>query len=72
MATSTHDCPGGCGAQVARHMLACKRDWYRLPKELREAVWDGWQRRRSGRPNGVRDHARAVRAAIDWYVDNPS
>jgi hypothetical protein len=35
MATDTHECPGGCGRQVARRLLACKPCWFRLPKIYR-------------------------------------
>lgn len=63
----THDCPGGCGAQVPRHQLACKPCWYRLPKPLRDDVNAGY-RTRATDPSA---HRRALREASLWYRANP-
>jgi hypothetical protein len=31
-----HDCPGpGCEAQVPYDMLACRRHWYQVPRNIR-------------------------------------
>jgi hypothetical protein len=63
----THDCPGGCGTQVLQSMLACRKDWFRLPEGLRRAV-NFWYPRRRTHPGQHRD---AVAAALAWYRDNP-
>lgn len=55
-----HRCPGGCGADVRRHLLACRDCWARLPDELRQAV----NRRGPG-------HVEALSDALTWYRDNP-
>lgn len=64
---STHACPGGCGAQVASHQLACPPDWFRLPKPLRRAVNTAWNKRVE-RPGA---HRAALEVALRWYRDNP-
>lgn len=64
---STHECPGGCGLQVARHMLSCKPCWYRLPAPLRDDVNFAY-RHRSANPG---EHRKALTAAFAWYRDNP-
>ena len=57
-----HDCPGGCGAPIPYHLLACRADWYRLPADLREPF---------GRHRiGTLAHLRAVSAAYAWYRAN--
>lgn len=55
----THDCPGGCGQQVPRHLLACLDCWWLLPTELRHAIQRGGMHR-----------LRAVSAAVQWYRDH--
>jgi hypothetical protein len=57
----THDCPGGCGNQVARNLFACRACWSRLPQDFRTPIltsrWAG-------------DHASHSRAMVDamgWY-----
>lgn len=65
MAAPTHACPGGCGTQVAHHMLACKPCWSRLPKPYRDAVNDSYRR-------DSRSHRSAMAAALAWYRDNPA
>jgi hypothetical protein len=55
----THDCPGGCGADVPRRLLACRDCWWLLPTDLRRAV----QRGGTGRLHAVAD-------ALRWYREN--
>jgi hypothetical protein len=66
--TRTHACPGGCGAQVPHHQLACKPCWFRLPKPLRDDVNDAYRNRRR---DGALPHLRAIREASRWYRANP-
>ncbi len=56
-------CPG-CGRDMARHLLACKRCWPRLPVEIRAALGDVEQADESAT-------RRSVRAALNWFRDNP-
>ncbi len=63
MAAPTHDCPGGCGAQVRREHFACPADWARLPDHLRQAVSLGYE----AEPLGT-DHTQAMVDAMDWYL----
>jgi hypothetical protein len=65
--SDTHGCPGDCGAQVPRHQLACKPCWFRLPKDLRDDVNYACRRRAVD----ASSHRRALRAAMNWYHDNP-
>lgn len=60
-----HDCPGGCGAHVPFHLLACKSCWFELPSALRDAV-NGTYYHRASSPEPYR---RAIRAALVWYRD---
>jgi hypothetical protein len=61
----THACPGGCGRQVARNQFACKGCWFRLPKPMRNAIWDGW----NDKPGA--NHTRALSVAAAWYKKHP-
>jgi hypothetical protein len=55
-------CPvPGCGDQIDQTRLMCRRDWYQVPKPLRDQVWRTW---RSGREADSRDHQEAVLKAI--------
>jgi len=55
-------CPvSGCGAEIDRSRLMCRRDWYVIPKPLRDRVWATW---RSGRGALAPEHQEAVRLAI--------
>jgi hypothetical protein len=58
----SHLCPAGCGQPVSPDRLMCRRDWYQVPKPLRDAVWATW---RSGHGAGTPEHTAAVLAAID-------
>jgi len=55
-------CPvPGCEEEIDRTRLMCRRDWYAVPKRLRDRVWRTW---RSGREAGGRQHREAVLKAI--------
>jgi hypothetical protein len=65
----SHVCPApGCETQVPAHMLACRPDWYRIPKPYRQAIWRAW---RDGAGAGSLEHRAAVTAAKGWLEDNP-
>ncbi len=63
----THGCPGGCGARVPHHRLACPSCWYRLPLALRDEVNSAWR----ARGRDPRRHQLALREATAWYRANP-
>jgi hypothetical protein len=55
-------CPvPGCDDQIDQTRLMCRRDWYQVPKRLRDQVWRTW---RSGQEANSRDHQQAVLQAI--------
>jgi hypothetical protein len=55
-------CPvPGCEEQIDRTRLMCRRDWYAVPKRVRDRVWRTW---RSGREASSREHREAVLKAI--------
>jgi hypothetical protein len=51
----------GCGDQIDPTRLMCRRDWYQVPKRLRDQVWRTW---RSGQEANSREHQQAVLQAI--------
>jgi hypothetical protein len=58
----TGRCPvPGCGEQIDPTRLMCRRDWYLLPKKLRDRVWATW---RSGQAASSSEHQQAVLKAI--------
>lgn len=63
-----HTCPNPpCEAKVPDNMLACRRDWYRLPQGIRNRVWAAWQ---DGEGAGSDEHNAALHEAIAWYRDH--
>ena len=55
-------CPvPGCGDQIDQTRLMCRRDWYQVPKRLRDQVWRTW---RSGQEASSLEHQQAVLQAI--------
>jgi hypothetical protein len=58
----TSRCPvPGCGESIDASRLMCRRDWYLVPKPMRDQVWRTW---RSGQGAFSREHGEAVRQAI--------
>jgi hypothetical protein len=55
-------CPvPGCSEQIDPSRLMCRRDWYLVPKSVRDQVWCTW---RSGLGVHSREHREAVCSAI--------
>jgi hypothetical protein len=64
-----HQCPApGCSKRVADDMLMCPRDWYRVPKAIRRAVWSAWA---NGAGAGSPAHQAAIRKAIESAGERP-
>lgn len=59
----THACPGGCGEQVPKRLLACGSCWWLLPQLLRDEI-----RRHFGRDHVA--HLGAVGDALIWFREN--
>jgi hypothetical protein len=58
-----HDCPGCGDVSIPSGQVACRPCWYRLPKSIRDQIWDI--------PVGTFGHLRAVARAHTWYRENP-
>jgi hypothetical protein len=56
-----HDCPGGCGTSVRRHLLACPACWRKLPGSMRSAIT------RAAKCRNETARLRAVANALTWY-----
>lgn len=60
--TDMHECPApGCTENVDRNRLACPKHWRRVPKALRDELWDAF-REGMGRPR----HTKAVVACVQF------
>lgn len=72
-AEQRHGCPGDCGETVARHQLACRRCWFRLPKPLRDRIDGAYRARRSAPFDAarIRAHRQLLVEATTWYRDHP-
>lgn len=67
MTAGTHECPApGCDQQITAERLACPRDWYRLPFELRSRIWRAY-RKREADPD---THRAVIAEAVEWFEAN--
>lgn len=61
MNAPSHECPrNGCTRSVPQRMLMCRNDWFKVPKHLRDAVWDAYY----GPGPGSSEHNQAIHDAI--------
>jgi hypothetical protein len=63
----------GCEKQVPPAMWGCKSHWFKLPKRLRDAIWDEYvpgQERRMDPSDGYLTVAREVQDWIAAYEGN--
>ena len=67
--TAPHTCHAqGCSTTVPRKLFMCRKHWYQLPKDLRDAVWATYRpgQEQTGRPSPA--YLKAARSAIDWLI----
>lgn len=62
-----HNCPWPfCSARVDADLWGCKQHWYRVPPNLRRALWEAYRPGQSVAT--ASDEYRAAAAAIDTWV----
>ena len=62
-----HTCHAtGCKTPVPPRMFMCGRDWYRLPKAMRDAIWDAYVPGQEIRKDPSRAYLAAARAAVRY------
>ena len=65
--TRAHTCHWpGCTQQVPPAMWGCKKHWYSLPIDLRNAIWKAYRpgQERTGTPSS--EYVAAARAVQEW------
>lgn len=69
--TRCHHCHWtGCTEQVPPAQWGCRKHWYRLPAELRRAIWQAYRpgQEIDGRPSA--DYVAVARRVQAWIADN--
>lgn len=56
----------GCETAVPPRMFMCKKDWYRLPKAMRDAIWDAYRPGQEVTKTPSREYLRVAREAISY------
>jgi len=58
----------GCSVQVPRKIFMCRKHWYQLPKDIRDAVWKAYRpgQEQDGRPSP--EYVKVARAAVEWLI----
>lgn len=60
----THRCAApGCDKQVPMNMLMCLAHWRRLPKPIRDAIWETYRAGTSAGTHPTSEYIKNVRAA---------
>jgi hypothetical protein len=59
-----------CEQQVPPAMWGCRTHWYRLPKNVRDAIWQSYEPGQEQRMDPSEAYVVAARAAEDWIKAN--
>jgi hypothetical protein len=59
----------GCMVKVPPHMFMCKADWRRLPKRMRDAIWDNYIPGQEIRKDPSPEYMRVAQEAIRYLED---
>jgi hypothetical protein len=61
----------GCERLVPSNLLACREDWFALPKPLRDAVWRHYRQGQEHTGEISEAYLAAFRACLEWWEANP-
>lgn len=72
--TRDHACHWpGCKRQVRPAMWGCREHWYKLPKHLRDRIWQTYAPgQEEGKADVSREYLDAARAVQDWILEHGS
>jgi hypothetical protein len=59
----------GCGAVVPPKMLACSRDWFALPPEIRSRIWQTYRRGQEQDKRPSQDYLYAASEAVAYWFE---
>ncbi len=63
-----HQCPApGCFSVVGSHLLACRRHWHALPKEIRYRIWRHYVPAQTIK-TALPGYLEALHDAMDYWV----
>lgn len=66
-----HDCHWpGCDKQVPPAMWGCKPHWFKLPKRIRDAIWNAYEIGQEVFGDPSDEYLAAAREAQDWIKAN--
>jgi hypothetical protein len=69
--TRSHTCHWpGCGKQVPPAMWGCRRHWYMLPAEIRDAIWKAYRPGQEGDGEPSDAYLVAAGRAQRWIKEN--
>ena len=69
--TRDHHCHWpGCTVQVPPAVWGCRSHWYRLPKEIRSAIWRAYEPGQEDTLNPSLAYVQAARRAQEWIAFN--
>jgi hypothetical protein len=60
----------GCERQVPPAMWGCKPHWFKLPKALRDRVWDAYVPGQEKRMDPSEEYLEVARDVQAWIVEN--
>jgi len=59
----------GCGKVIPPAMWGCKSHWFKLPPQIRNAIWRAYVPGQEIDKNPSEDYIVAAQAAQDWIVE---
>jgi hypothetical protein len=69
--TRNHTCHWpGCNVQVPPAMWGCKKHWYKLPKYLRDKIWNAYNPGQEITMTPSREYLDAAKEVENWIVNN--
>lgn len=60
----------GCGQQVPPAMWGCRAHWFRLPRALRDRIWDAYVPGQEQRLDPSDDYLNVAREVQEWIKAN--
>lgn len=66
-----HECHWpGCNKQVPPAVWGCREHWYKLPRNLRNKIWNAYQPGQEQKLNPSQEYISVAREVQKWIADN--
>lgn len=59
-----------CNKHIKPNLVACAKEWFQLPKKLRDKIWETYVPGQEEFKNPTREYLKALYECLQWWHDH--